>query len=224
MYQPSKVENDNVLEIYKQICNSFSDTRFNAWPCVKNYIDSQTPSAKGFEIGCGNGKNMLYAMNKGYYMTGIDTCQEFVQMCKERGISEVFNANCVSQTFVDEQFDFALSIAVFHHISTSENRNKSLDNMINILKIGGNGLVTVWAVEQPPESKKKFKEGDNMVSWSKPYYDNNNVRHFEILERYYYVYSEKMFRAYIDTFKDRINVIRIFNEYGNWVCEFQKIK
>ena len=120
-------------------------------------------------------------------------------------------------------FDFAISIAVFHHLSSKESRNKSLDNMINILRSGGKGFLTVWATEQPENSRKKFTEGANMVKWSKPVYIDN-VRHFEVLHRYYYVFSEKLFREYIAEFNERINIINITNEYGNWTCEFEKIK
>ena len=60
-----------------------------------------------------------------------------------------------------------------------------------------------------------------MVKWSKPVYVDN-VRHFEVLHRYYYVFSETLFREYIADFKERINIINITNEYGNWTCEFEK--
>jgi len=32
-----------------------------------------------------------------------------------------------------------------------------------------------------------------------------------------------MFRDYLNEFNDRIEITKIFNEYGNWVCEFRKI-
>ena len=32
-----------------------------------------------------------------------------------------------------------------------------------------------------------------------------------------------MFLDYLNQFNDRIEVTKIFNEYGNWVCEFKKI-
>ena len=223
MYQPSTIESDNVLDVYSTIYKNFSDTRFNTWPGLEGFIDRLPETSTGFEIGFGNGKNMRYAINKGHTISGIDTCPEFVHMCKTDHNLDVYQGNCVNQTFVDEQFDFAISIAVFHHLSSKESRNKSLDNMINILKSGGKGFVTVWAIEQPENSKKKFTEGDNMVKWSKPIYIDT-VRHYEVLERYYYVFSEKLFREYIGSFKERIDIINITNEYGNWTCEFQKIK
>ena len=91
------------------------------------------------------------------------------------------------------------------------------------MKTGGSGFLTVWAFEQPSNNKKKFKIGDNMVKWNRPYDDENNVRKYEVFDRYYYVYTEQMFIDYLNQFNDRIEVTKIFNEYGNWVCEFKKI-
>ena len=95
-------------------------------------------------------------------------------------------------------------------------------NMINVLKSGGKGLITVWAVEQNGSTNKKFKPGNNIVKWNKPY-DIDNKRHYEIYDRYYYVFTEKMFRNYINLFTEYIKIDIIFNEKGNWFCEFTKL-
>ena len=43
---------------------------------VSKNIDKQSPNKNIFEIGCGNGKNMLYAKNNGHRVTGIDLCSK----------------------------------------------------------------------------------------------------------------------------------------------------
>jgi len=220
---PTHTEAKYVHSFYRKNFDNFSDTRRNIWPCVQNYIDKQLPNQNIFEIGCGNGKNMLYAKNNGHRVTGIDLCPEFVEICKKTGLDNTHLDSCLRQSFVDEQFDCVLSIAVFHHLSTKEHRTKALNNMINVIKTGGSGFLTLWAVEQPGNTKKKFNVGDNMVKWNRPYEDDNNVRQYEVFDRYYYVYTEEMFRDYLNEFNDRIEITKIFNEYGNWVCEFRKI-
>ena len=220
---PTNTEHNFVHKFYNKNYDNFSDTRKNIWPCVQKYIDKQSPNKNIFEIGCGNGKNMLYAMNNGHRITGIDLCLKFVNICKKSGLNNTHLDSCLRQSFIDEQFDCVLSIAVFHHLSTEEHRIKALENMINVMKTGGSGFLTVWAFEQPSNTKKKFKIGDNMVKWNRPYNDENNVRKYEVLDRYYYVYTEQMFIDYLNQFNDRIEVTKIFNEYGNWVCEFKKI-
>lgn len=220
---PTDIEHNFVHKFYNRNYDNFSDTRKNTWPCVQNYIDKQSPNQNIFEIGCGNGKNMLYAKSSGHRVTGIDLCSKFVKICKDSGLDNTHLDSCLRQSFIDEQFDCVLSIAVFHHLSTEEHRTKALENMINVMKTGGSGFLTVWAFEQPSNTKKKFKIGDNIVKWNRPYDDENNVRKYEVFDRYYYVYTEQMFIDYLNQFNDRIEVTKIFNEYGNWVCEFKKI-
>ena len=43
-------------------------------------------------------------------------------------------------------FDFAISIAVIHHLSTPQHRLKALEQLVSILKVGGRLLVYVWAM------------------------------------------------------------------------------
>tara|TARA_B100001093_G_scaffold383329_1_gene368978 strand:+ start:1914 stop:2597 length:684 start_codon:yes stop_codon:yes gene_type:complete len=219
---PTDMETKYVYTFYKNNFDNFSDTRKNIWPCVQNYIDKQLDNSNIFEIGCGNGKNMMYAKNKGHQVTGIDRCSEFVNLCVEKGLNNTYTDCCLRQSFIDDQFDCVLSIAVFHHLSTDEHRIKALDNMINVIKPGGTGFLTVWAVEQPDNTKKKFTIGDNIVKWNRPYDDENNIRKYKVFNRYYYVYTKQMFMDYLNNFTDRIEIINIFNEYGNWICEFAK--
>ena len=113
-------------------------------------------------------------------------------------------------------------MAVFHHISDDYNRKKALFNLIRQLKKGGKGLVTVWAVEQEVGSNKKFKPGDNLVKWHKPRAKFVKTE-FDVYERYYFVYTEKMFNDYINNFNKLIKIENVFNEKGNWFCEFTKI-
>lgn len=219
---PTDIEAKYVHNFYRNNFDNFSDTRKNIWPCVRNYIDKQLPNQNIFEIGCGNGKNIIYAKKKGHNVTGTDLCSEFVNICKDQGLDNTYLDNCLRQSFIDDQFDCVLSIAVFHHLSTNEHRKKALENMINVIKPKGTGFITVWAVEQPGNTKKKFSIGDNIVKWNRPYDDENNVRRYKIFDRYYYVYTKEMFMDYLNQFNNSIEIIDVFNEYGNWVCEFRK--
>ena len=221
MYIPSDIEQKSVIDVYDTIFESFADTRYNVWNAVKIFLDKQVKDTYGLEIGCGNGKNMRYAIDIGLKMAGIDTCRSFVDMCRKKYKLDVCVSNAIQQIYVDELFDFAISIAVFHHLSTEDHRIKVLQNMINVLKSKGSGLVTVWAVEQDSDSKRNFVPGDNMVTWYKPYYVNN-VKKYTQYDRYYYVFNKQMFLDYINTFRDQIEVNRIYNEKGNWICDFTK--
>lgn len=69
--------------------------------------------------------------------------------------------------------DFAISIAVIHHLSTQERRKEGIRTILNTLKSGGTALVYVWALEQK-NSRRGWDENsrqDVMVPWvlSKPF-------------------------------------------------------
>lgn len=70
-------------------------------------------------------------------------------------------------------FDFALSIAVIHHLSTPERRIEAVKGMLELLRppsggeSGGRALIYVWALEQK-DSRRGWDEGneqDVMVPW-----------------------------------------------------------
>jgi SAM-dependent methyltransferase len=79
------------LDTYEVISKEFSDSRAYVWQCIKDFTPLITPNSHVLEIGCGNGKNMQYILkNIDCNMVGIDTCQNFVNMCKENNL-EVYN-------------------------------------------------------------------------------------------------------------------------------------
>lgn len=219
MYKPTTIEQKNVLDVYDSISDEFNNTRRSVWDAVKQFLDSLPSDSTGFEIGCGNGKNMLY--RKDLIMEGIDTCPSLVDMCKSKGLN-VKQGNILDKVDRFEFYDFAISIAVFHHLSTEDNRMLALLSMINMIKRGGKGLLSVWSVEQESYSKKEFKLGNNMVKWHRRKILADGSQGYDTFDRYYYVYDESAFLDFTTLFISYINVETIFYEKGNWFCIFTK--
>lgn len=216
---PSITEKNNVINVYDVIADNFSDTRRTVWNGVKDFLDSQERGSIGFEAGMGNGKNMLYRND--LKMKGIDTCERFVELGLSYGL-DVEKCNILDYVQDLNKYDFAISIAVFHHLSTEINRFCAMYNFISLIKPGGKGLVTVWSVEQDADSKRIFKNGDNYISWHKPRIIKNGSQVFDKFNRYYYVFNKDGFTEYISKFKILINIDKIYNEKGNWFCVFTK--
>ena len=64
-------------------------------------------------------------------------------------------------------FDFAISIAVVHHLSTPERRIEAVRSILETQKPDGRALVYVWALEQA-SSRRGWTENDEqdvMVPW-----------------------------------------------------------
>lgn len=74
--------------------------------------------------------------------------------------------------FRSEIFDFALSIAVLHHLRTPQRRTEAIKEMIRVMRVGATGLIFVWAFEEN-KSVRRHKltvldgnEQDVLVPWS----------------------------------------------------------
>ena len=192
-----------VESVYNTIASDFNTKRFSVWKCVKTFLNSLESNTKLLEIGCGNGKNMLYRSD--IQSVGIDISEEQVSICKSKNL-DVQKANMTSLPFDDNSFDTIICIATYHHLETDKERKKSLEEMYRVLKPNGKLMLTVWAMEQDEKSKRRFITSDSMVSWKL-----NNSIHY----RYYHIYSEGMLEKEVKRLSN-FTVEAISYEYGNW--------
>ena len=194
------METQYVKDAYEIIANHFSSTRNNVWGKVKQYMNQLSKNSYIADIGCGNGKNM-YRTDCEYI--GLDFCLNFTKICKNNN-KEVLIANNLNIPFKNNSFDHAISVAVIHHLSTIEKRLKALNEIIRIVKPGGTVFISVWALEQPVNSRRKFIKNDNMVEWN----DHGNK-----YLRFYHVFSE----GELEKMASEYNIIESYYELGNWI-------
>jgi cyclopropane fatty-acyl-phospholipid synthase-like methyltransferase len=98
---------------YSSIAKDFSSTRFKVWPVVKDFIDKINPDSINIELGCGNGKNMLYCKEKNIPIVGVDNCKEFVDICNERDLDVKLDNIQNITSYESSTYDNILCIAVF---------------------------------------------------------------------------------------------------------------
>ena len=75
------LEENNVNVIYNNIADHFNVTRVNKWHWVENFLNNLKEGTLVLDIGCGNGRNMNH---KNLNFIGIDNCENFVKICKEK--------------------------------------------------------------------------------------------------------------------------------------------
>ena len=202
-----------VDNFYNENYKKFSDTRFCLWDVVRDFGNNFTSSSIVLDAGCGNGKNMIYALKNNKFVIGIDNCNKLLDICKNKEL-KVFKADCCYLQFLSNSMDYIFSIAVFHHLATKERRELAFIEAVRVLKPGKEGLISLWSVEN--QKKRNFKAGDNYVKWER----RIDKKKFE---RYYYIYNRKMVYEYIKCVEGLIQVLDIYNEMGNWVMWFKKI-
>ena len=202
-------ETTYVKEVYEEIAPHFSNTRSYKWSWVIDFLDSLKTDSIVYDLGCGNGRNMDHGSLK---FIGIDNCESFVSICKSKNLS-VINSNITKIPLNNNSADAIICIAVFHHLSSMENRIQSLLEMKRLVKPGGKILISTWSINQPQKTRRTFNNyGNNIVLWNS---------YGKVYERYYYIFKLDEIKELIK----RVGLIIINYEYscGNEVFSLMKI-
>ena len=203
------VEQENVKNVYEKIAPHFNSTRIYKWTWVNEFLENLDKNSLVYDIGCGNGRNMNF---KNLNFIGIDNCENFVKICNEKNLN-VVTSNITEIPFKSDTADAILCIAVFHHLSTNENRIKALLELKRIVKSGGKILLSVWSINQPAKTRKSFNNyGNNIVLW-------NNYG--KIYERYYYIFKLEEIKKLI--YSCGLKIINYQLNCGNEIFTLMKI-
>ena len=205
----NNLETTYVKEVYQEIAQHFSNTRSYKWSWVINFLDSLKTDSIVYDLGCGNGRNMDHGSLK---FIGIDNCESFVSICKSKNLS-VINSNITKIPLNNNSADAIICIAVFHHLSSVENRVQSLLEMKRLIKPGGKILISTWSINQPQKTRRTFNNyGNNIVLWNS---------YGKVYERYYYIFKLDEIKELIK----KVGLIIINYEYscGNEIFSLMKI-
>ena len=186
--------------IYDKISDHFNNTRQRIWGYVKKFLNNLEPNSTILEIGCGNGKNMLY--RKDLDFTGIDISQKQVDICLKKQLN-VLKSNMTELPFQNSTFEYIICIATYHHLDNDDDRKKALYEMYRTLKTGGKILLTVWAMEQSLTLLGYKSDGKTYL-------------------RYYHIYREGELVEEINRLCPLFKVLDIIWELGNWVVMLGK--
>jgi len=151
-------------------------------------------------VGCGNGKYL--AVNDAVFIVGSDRSTNLARIAKQHQSHDAVVADILDLPHPKGVFDFALSIAVIHHLSTRERRVAAIISVLELLKRDGKALLYVWALEQA-SSRRGWDEGDKqdvMVPWvtkSKPSAQSVSenasstvTQEEKTFQRYYHLYRK----------------------------------
>ena len=162
---PHLLERDLVHSFYDTIATHFSHTRHSPWPRVEAYVTSLPSGCRVLDVGCGNGKYM--GVNPSLRMIGCDISERLVAICRQKGF-EAEVGDCQLLRWPDGEFDCVICVALMHHLSSEERRLQALREMLRVLRVGGELLVTAWAQEQEGDSRRRFDTQDVLVPWTLP--------------------------------------------------------
>lgn len=187
-------------EDYNLIAEEFSRTREEIWPEIKFLFDDYlVEGERVLDLGCGNGRFYQFFSDKNVDYIGVDNSERLIEIAKKRYPWGKFQvADALNLPFPDNFFDKILSIAILHHIPSSEYRIKFLNEIKRVLKPGGTLMLTVWYLWQKKTAwefllKNIFLKlvGESKLDFSDVFIPWKNSKGKILTQRYFHCFTKK---------------------------------
>ncbi|MGQ9546340.1 MAG: class I SAM-dependent methyltransferase [Dehalococcoidia bacterium] len=136
-------------EVFNQIAESWY--RLRHWPLFKEELQELAAKWQGgrlLNVGCAHGPDFL-PFRQGFELWGVDSSSAMIQQGLRFSTKFGFYVNltvadALSLPFSDNTFDWAISIATYHHIKGSQERERALAELQRVLKPEAEAFLTVW--------------------------------------------------------------------------------
>jgi len=135
---------DKIYQDYKNGGEEYATLRKGLIPEFLEFIkDNEFGSKTVLDIGCGNGKYLVFLKTLGFAVHGIDSSPTAVSMTKE-ALGEDKNIVCANmyEYIPSAQYDLIISIAAIHHGLKKEVRG-AINHICSALVPGGKFFITL---------------------------------------------------------------------------------
>ena len=141
-------------DVFNQIAPSWYN--FRHWSIFRKELGElaqRWQKGKLLNIGCAHGPDFL-PFTRSFELYGIDFSTEMLKFAQKyaQKFHFVVNLSLADVSYLpyaDETFDWAISVATYHHIRDKDERQAALNELRRILKPGGEAFITVWNRWQP---------------------------------------------------------------------------
>jgi len=123
-------------------------------------------SGRLLNVGAAHGPDFLpFAAN--FELVGIDNaaamCRLGLKYAEKYGFAaSLVTADAAHLPFRDRSFDWAVAVAVYHHLDSAPQRAAAMRELYRVLQPGGEAFITVWNRRQP---RFWLKGRDVSVPW-----------------------------------------------------------
>ncbi len=173
---------DNLKDVFNHIAPGWYNFRHRSiFTRELNRLAERWQNGSLLNLGCAHGSDFL-PFKDSFELHGVDFSDEMLKLARRYSLKYGFNAELsladVRQLpYPDNYFNWAISVATYHHIKGKQERLKALNELKRVLKPGGEVFITVWNRCQPGFW---FKPKDLYVPWRKK---------DKTLYRYYHLFS-----------------------------------
>ncbi len=169
-------------DIFNQIAPGWYN--FRHWSIFQSELEvlaKRWHKGRLVNIGCAHGPDFL-PFRQSFDLYGVDFSAEMLRFARKYSQKFDFTVNlsladASHLPYADETFDWAISVATYHHIKGGEARRAMMSELRRVLKPGGEAFITVWNRWQP---RFWFKPKEVAVPWRTK---------GKTLYRYYYLFS-----------------------------------
>lgn len=163
------------------------------------------------DVGCGNGRHLVYFSRLGYRVTGLDSApsalrlsQEWLRRDRLRGDLLLSDSRFLFPV-ADESFDVLLSTQVIHH-ALLETVLFTIDEITRVVRPGGFILITVPVFKEISEPEEEWEEIERHTFVPTAGMEKGLPHHLFTLDEF-----RSCFPAFNILFLDQ--VVNEFNEY-----------
>lgn len=174
--------NFNLKDVFNEIAPSWYN--FRHWSRFRPELEAlanRWQPGRLINIGCAHGPDFL-PFKEGFDLYGVDFSAEMLKFARKYAQKFSFRVNLtisdvVELPYTSQTFDWAISIATYHHLRDDSARKSALSELERVLKPGGEAFITVW---NRWHRRFWFKDKEVMMPWQMK---------GKTLYRYYYLFS-----------------------------------
>lgn len=137
---------------FDEIAREFDRARARPWEFVVDWLRTlEVPRGPLLDVGCGNGRHMELAGALGHECVGVDASGPMLEAARARlgPAARLVLGDARALSFASGKASAVLAVAVVHHLRSAADRACALREMGRVLRPGGRGLVSVWALDDP---------------------------------------------------------------------------
>jgi tRNA (uracil-5-)-methyltransferase TRM9 len=168
-------------DVFNQIASGWYNFRHRSiFRAELEELAQQWQHGRLLNIGCAHGPDFL-PFKEGFELYGLDFSIEMLKLAQKYSRKFKFavslvEADALRLPFAEESFDWAMAVAIYHHIEDKEDRLKALQELRRVLKPDGEAFITVWNRWQP---RFWLKTRSVIVPWRRR--DITLYRHYYLL-------------------------------------------
>ena len=141
-------------EVFDEIAESWYRVRH--WPLLRQELEDMAVRWQGgrlLNVGCAHGPDFM-PFGHDFELWGVDSSPAMLEQALRFSMKRKLYVNLLatdasSLPFPENSFDWAISVATYHHVRGKKEQQLAFSELRRVLKPGGEAFVTVWNHGQP---------------------------------------------------------------------------